>query len=90
MRFVKPIAFVGKSASVLAIIIASSSLIFYGLSLIYASRNTYDEVRYLGFTEIVLGLVSAYLPGYGLIFWGLGFGVMHIVYGTAMYYRYDK
>ena len=71
-------------------IVASSCLLFYGLALIYASRNTYKEIQYLGFTEIALGLLAAYLPGYGLIFWSLGFGVMHIVYGTVMYFRYDK
>jgi len=72
------------------VVIASACLIFYGLSLIYASRNTFREIQYLGFTEIVLGLLSAILPGYGLIFWALGFGVMHIVYGAVMHFRYDK
>jgi hypothetical protein len=71
-------------------IAAPASLIFYGIALINGSTNTYEEVRYLGFSEILLGLISALLPGFGLLFWALGFGVMHIVYGTIMYYRYDK
>jgi predicted lysophospholipase L1 biosynthesis ABC-type transport system permease subunit len=71
-------------------IAAPACLIFYGLALIHASSNTYDEVRYLGFTEIVLGLFSALLPGFGLLFWAIGFGVMHIVYGAVMHFRYDK
>ena len=69
---------------------APACLIFYGLALINASVNTFDEVRYLGFSEIILGLISAIYPGYGLIFWALGFGVLHIVYGAIMYNRYDK
>ena len=69
---------------------APASLIFYGLALIQASANTFAEVRYLGFSEIILGLISAIYPGYGLIFWALGFGVLHIVYGAIMYNRYDK
>jgi len=69
---------------------APASLIFYGLALIQGSANTVDEIRYLGFCEIILGLVSAMLPGYGLIFWALGFGVLHIVYGAIMYNKYDK
>lgn len=69
---------------------APACLVFYGLALINASRNTYSEVRYLGFTEIILGLISAFIPGYGLIFWALGFGVMHIIYGALMHFRYDK
>jgi hypothetical protein len=70
--------------------VAPACLLFYGLALIYASRNTYKEIQYLGFIEIGLGLLTAALPGYGLIFWSIGFGVMHIVYGTIMYFRYDK
>jgi hypothetical protein len=69
---------------------APASLIFYGLALIQGSANTVDEIRYLGFSEIILGLVSAMFPGYGLIFWALGFGVLHIVYGAIMYNKYDK
>jgi hypothetical protein len=69
---------------------APASLIFYGLALIQASSNTFDEIRYLGFSEIVLGLISAAVPGYGLVFWALGFGVLHIVYGGIMYNKYDK
>jgi hypothetical protein len=69
---------------------APASLIFYGLALIQASSNTFDEIRYLGFSEIILGLISAAIPGYGLAFWALGFGVLHIVYGAIMYNKYDK
>jgi len=68
---------------------APACLIFYGLALIQASTNTVDEIRYLGYSEIVLGLISAMLPGYGLIFWSLGFGVLHIVYGAIMHNKYD-
>ena len=68
---------------------APGCLIFYGLALIQASANTYQEIRYLGFCEIVLGLVSALLPGYGLLFWAVGFGVLHIVYGAIMHNKYD-
>jgi hypothetical protein len=69
---------------------APASLIFYGLALIQASSNTFDEIRYLGFCEIILGLLSAFFAGYGLIFWALGFGVLHIVYGAIMYKKYDS
>jgi hypothetical protein len=69
---------------------APSCLIFYGIALINGSSNTYTEVRYLGFCEIFLGLTSALYPGYGLIFWSVGFGILHIVYGAIMYNKYDK
>jgi uncharacterized membrane protein HdeD (DUF308 family) len=55
-----------------------------------ASNFTYKDVRYLGICEIVLGLIAACLPGYGLLFWAIGFGVLHIVYGSMMYFKYDR
>lgn len=71
-------------------IVAPSCLVFYGLALINASGNLYEEIRYLGYSEIVLGLISASLPGYGLLFWAIGFGLLHIIYGALMYKRYDS
>ena len=72
------------------LIVAPACLVFYGLALINGSRNTYEEAKYLGLTEITLGLISAWLPGFSLLFWAAGFGVMHIVYGAVMHYRYDR
>jgi MFS family permease len=71
-------------------IVAPASLLFYGLALLNASNYTLTDIRYLGFCEIVLGLLCAILPGYGLIFWAIGFGVLHIVYGIVMHNKYDK
>ena len=71
-------------------VVAPACLIFYGLALIQASGNLYEEARYLGYSEIALGLISAVLPGYGLLFWAIGFGVLHIFYGTLMYRKYDR
>jgi hypothetical protein len=68
---------------------APATLIFYGLALINASPNLYDEIRYLGYCEIALGIIASFLPGFGLLFWAIGFGVMHIVYGALMYKKYD-
>lgn len=69
---------------------APGCLLFYGIALIHGSSNTYDEIRYLGYCEIILGLIAALLPGYGLLAWAIGFGVLHIVYGAIMYNKYDK
>jgi hypothetical protein len=70
-------------------LIAPATLVFYGLALLNASKYTLHEVRVLGITEIILGLLASWLVGYGLIFWTVGFGVMHIFYGSMMYYRYE-
>jgi hypothetical protein len=70
--------------------VASSVLIFYGLSLINASSNLYEEVRYLGYCELVVGMIAALWPGYGLYFWAIGFGLLHILYGSMMYNKYER
>jgi len=64
-------------------------LIFYGLALVNASKYTIGQIKYLGFIEIALGLVCAILPGYGFWLWVIGFGIMHIIYGVIMYFKYD-
>jgi hypothetical protein len=71
-------------------VIAPASLIFYGLALVAASNFTFKDVRYLGIFEIILGLGAGCLPGYGLWFWAAGFGLLHIVYGSIMYLKYDR
>ncbi len=71
-------------------IVSSASLIFYGLALISGSHFTYTDVKWLGICEISLGLLAALFPGYGLIFWSLGFGVLHIVYGSIMHFKYNQ
>lgn len=70
-------------------LIIPSMLIFFGLSLVNAGKFTYNDILYLGVSEVILGLVSALLPEYGLLFWTLGFGVLNIVYGLIMYRKYE-
>jgi hypothetical protein len=70
--------------------ISPSCLVFYGLSLVAAANFTYKDVRYLGLCEIALGVVAACLPGFGLVFWALGFGLLHVIYGSVMYLKYDR
>ncbi|MCY1719868.1 hypothetical protein OU798_05910 [Prolixibacteraceae bacterium Z1-6] len=58
-------------------------LIFYGLALVNAAKYTRTEILGLGIVEIVLGLLAAMFPAYGLYLWALGFGVLHIIYGSV-------
>lgn len=71
-------------------LIAPASLIFYGLALLNASKFTFEELKYFGIIEIILGLLASYYFEYGLFFWALGFGIMHIVYGIYMHLKYEK
>ncbi|MDD4969340.1 MAG: hypothetical protein PHT07_07910 [Paludibacter sp.] len=70
-------------------IIAATTLIFYGLALVNASKYTFDEIHYLGITEIVLGIGAAIFLHTGIIFWTIGFGICHIIYGLILYKKYD-
>ena len=71
-------------------LMAPITLIFYGLACENASKFTFRDVRYLGITQIILGLISIQFPGYGLYFWAAGFGICHIIYGGLMYFKYDR
>lgn len=70
--------------------VAPACLVFYGLALISGSRHTLSDIRYLGMLDVALGCCSLFFPGFGLIFWALGFGVLHIIYGAMMWNKYDK
>lgn len=71
-------------------IVAPTCLLFYGLALLNGSSYTFGEIRYLAFVQIGLGILCSVFPGYGLVFWSLGFGIMHIFYGVLMFNKYDK
>ena len=70
--------------------IAPVCLIFYGLALVNASKYTLSEIRYVGMIEIILGLINMWWIEYGLYFWAGGFGILHIIYGSLMWWKYDR
>lgn len=74
----------------LFVMIAPATLIFYGLALINGSKYTLRDVHYLGLCELGLGIAGSFLLGYGLLIWALGFGILHIIYGAVMYYKYER
>lgn len=71
-------------------LVAPGCLLFYGLALINASKYTLNEIRYLGYGQILLGIINLNFVGYGLYFWAVGFGILHIVYGIYMWQQYDR
>lgn len=71
-------------------LIAPATLIFYGMACINASKYTLRDIRYLGITVVSVGLLAMAIPKYGLECWALGFGICHIVYGSIMYFKYDR
>lgn len=71
-------------------LVAPTMLLFYGLGLFSAGTFTFGEIRALGILQILLGLVAAIAPGYGLILWATGFGLFHIVYGILFFRKYRQ
>jgi hypothetical protein len=71
-------------------LIAPLTLLFYGLAIYNASKFTFDEMKFLGLIQMGLGLIGIYFIEYGLLLWAIGFGVVHIVYGIYMNFRYER
>ena len=71
-------------------LVAPACLLFYGLALMNASKYTLPEVRYLGYCQLLLGIINLWATSYGLYFWAAGFGVLHIAYGILMWNRYER
>jgi hypothetical protein len=71
-------------------LIAPIALVFYGLALVNGSKYTLGEIRYMGYLEIILGAICLWYPNQWLIFWSLGFGALHIVYGILMWWKYER
>jgi len=71
-------------------LVAPATLIFYGVALLNAGKYTFREVRLLGISEITLGIISSFFLGQGILFWSIGFGVLHILYGIVMYLTYER
>jgi hypothetical protein len=69
-------------------LVAPATLLFYGLALINAEKYTFSDIKYLGYCQLILGSISLFFIGYGLIFWIIGFGILHILYGLIMFKKY--
>lgn len=66
------------------------TLIFYGLALVNGSKYTLDEIRSLGLAQIVLGLAALQFSNQALLLWGIGFGLLHILYGWLIQRKYES
>lgn len=71
-------------------LLAPACLIFYGMSLFNAGNYTVSDIRFLGIFEMLIGALALVFPGLGLLFWAIGFGVLHIIYGIIMYFKYER
>jgi hypothetical protein len=70
--------------------VSPACLMFYGLALVNGSKYTLGEVRYLGYGQIALSILNLWFLQYSLLLWAIGFGILHIIYGVVMWYRYER
>ena len=70
-------------------VVSPACLIFYGLALVNSAKFSRQEIFYMGLLEISLGILASLFLSISLLFWAFGFGVIHIVYGLIMYFRYE-
>jgi hypothetical protein len=70
--------------------IPSIMLIFYGFALLHASKFSLDTIKNLGYLELIIGLLAAAFTTYGMWFWVIGFGLLHVIYGFIIYTKYEK
>lgn len=69
---------------------SSIMLLFYGLALINCSHYTYPVLRYLGYAELLIGVVDCFTMSHALLFWFLGFSVMHILFGIVYVLMFER
>ncbi len=62
-------------------ITSSFMLVFYGLALINCAHHTTSRLALLGYVELLLGIVDCFVVSHGILFWFLGFGLWHIIFG---------
>ena len=67
-------------------ILSSVMLLFYGLTLVNVSKFTYANIAWLGYAFICLGVIDSFWEGHALLFWTIGFGGFHILYGILFYF----
>jgi hypothetical protein len=65
-------------------------LIFYGLGLYQAGVYSFNEVKLLGLAQLLLGILNTLFVELGLLWWTLGFGGLHVLYGIYIKIRYER
>jgi hypothetical protein len=71
-------------------LVVPTTLLVYGMALLNASKYVHVDIKYLAICEMILGTVSLFYLYDSILIWAIGFGVLHILYGTIMYFKYDR
>ena len=67
-------------------------LAFYGLALVVISPMAFkiSIIKYFGFIQIAVGLAALILPQYGMMFWTIGFCILHFIWGIWFHFVFDR
>jgi len=65
-------------------------LVFYGLSLLNASHYTHPSIAVLAYVELLLGIIDCFVVTHAILFWFLGFGLVHILFGIYILVSFPK
>jgi uncharacterized membrane protein YidH (DUF202 family) len=71
-------------------LLAPLSMLFYGIAIYAGAHHTFKELKFLGITHILLGIAATCYLSYSLLFWALGFGLLHILYGIYVFAKYER
>ncbi len=64
--------------------------LFYGLSLIHAAKHTKNIVKPLGVIQILIALLCVLFIEQSFWLYVIGFGLVHLINGLIIYFKYDK
>ena len=67
-------------------------LAFYGLALVVISPMAFRKsiTQYFGYLQIAVGLVALVFPQYGMMFWTIGFCVLHLLWGIWFHFVFER
>lgn len=67
-------------------------LAFYGLALVVISPMAFRKsiTQYFGYLQIAVGLAALVFPQYGMMFWTIGFCVLHLIWGIWFHFVFER
>ena len=67
-------------------------LLFYGLALVLISPIAFriSITKYFGYAEIAFGIAALALTPFGMMFWTIGFCILHLIWGIWFKIWFDR
>lgn len=67
-------------------------LTFYGLALVVISPMAFRKsiTQYFGYLQIAVGMAALEFPQYGMMFWTIGFCVLHLIWGIWFHFVFER